>query len=357
MKRGPAAQFLLILVLGLGAAISAQEGNKDQPQDLDAPRALPQSGIRAAHDPALAFNEGVYYRFSTGPGIQISVSKDLRHWDSQARSQVFEQRPLWAQTDIPESTDFWAPAIVKCKTGWRLYYAVSSFGKNRSAIGLATNASLDPSSPDYRWRDEGPVIESDASDDYNCIDPCPVFDRDGEAWLSFGSFWTGIKIVRLDKDSGKLAASQGKPLALARRADTVDAIEASFIFPKDGKYYLFVSFDFCCRRTQSNYNIRVGRSDSITGPYLDREGHPMLEGGGTLIRACGDRYKGPGHASVFVDGGTDYLVYHAYDAQAAGQVRFRIEPLSWSADGWPFVPGQGSGMQETGIAPLPQPRQ
>jgi len=309
----------------------------------DAPEALPQRGITVAHDPTVVQCGGKYYRFCSGPGIPVASSGDLESWAPAGSGRVFGKNPEWTAREVPGSTDYWAPEVVRLGGRYRVYYSVSTFGSNRSAIGVASNATLDPDSPDYAWVDEGSVIESKSEDLYNCIDPCVAIDGDGVPWMSFGSFWTGIKLVKLDVDSGKLADPKAEPIAIAHRLDSVDAIEGSYILPKGGKYYLFVSFDFCCRGNQSTYNIRIGRADSIVGPYFDKEGVPMLKGGGSLIREGGDRYKGPGHNSILIDKGRYYLVYHAYDAQAGGMARFRIEPLKWDAEGWPYVTGTGAG--------------
>jgi arabinan endo-1,5-alpha-L-arabinosidase len=333
MKRLRAAALpFLLLLAGMAAA---------QAPDQDAPEALAISGSRGAHDPTIAECAGKYYRFSSGLGIPMAVSSDLRDWAPAGK--VFERGPAWTRVDVPGSTDFWAPDLVRLGGRYRIYYSVSTFGSNLSAIGVASNATLDPASPDYVWVDEGSVIESRPSDDFNAIDPCVAFDSRGDPWMAFGSFWSGIKLLALDRDGGKAARPGEPPLPIARRPAPPDAIEGPYILPKDGKYFLFVSFDFCCRGSRSSYNIRVGRADSIAGPYLDRDGVPMLEGGGTLLREGGSRYKGPGHNSVLAAKGSYYLVYHAYDAQSSGLVRLRIEPLKWDSGGWPYVTGIGAG--------------
>jgi arabinan endo-1,5-alpha-L-arabinosidase len=344
MRLPRAAAFLPFLLAGAAAALlSAQSSPQASPSaaDPDAPMALRLSGSRGAHDPTLVECGGKYYRYGSGLGIAMAVSTDLAEW--RQLGAVFERIPPWTRASVPGSTDFWAPEVVKTGERYLLYYSVSTFGSNRSAIGLASNATLDPSNPAYEWKDEGPVIESRPSDDFNAIDPCVAFDAAGIPWLAFGSFWSGIKLVRLDGKTGKLAEPGAAPLSIARRPESPDAIEGAYILPRRGKYYLFVSFDFCCRGSRSSYNIRFGRSDSIAGPYLDRDGKPMLEGGGSLLRESGSRYKGPGHNSILVVGETSYLVYHAYDSQSGGIARLRIEPLQWDAELWPYVTGIGAG--------------
>ncbi|RYX83321.1 arabinan endo-1,5-alpha-L-arabinosidase [bacterium] len=292
------------------------------------------------HDPVIEYERGVYYLFSTGRGISLHTSRDLETWTRVGR--VFEQVPAWTGELIIGSTDhLWAPEIELLNGKWHLYYSVSTFGKNRSAIGLATSPTLDPSSPDYKWRDEGVVVQSYAHDDFNAIDPALASDVDGRLWLFFGSFWSGIKAVELDEKSGKYLFPNAAPIAIASRPHEFgDAIEAPYVFRWGQWYYLFVSFDVCCRGIDSTYNIRVGRSKNILGPYIDREGRPMLEGGGTLLRAGTQRWRGTGHNSIYMGRAwrKALIVYHAYDAQEKGMSKLRIEDLQWDAEDWPYLP-------------------
>jgi arabinan endo-1,5-alpha-L-arabinosidase len=205
---------------------------------------------------------------------------------------------------------------------------------------LATNQTLDPTSDNYKWDDLGKVISSYPSDDWNAIDPNIVLDEQGQPWLSFGSFWGGIKLRKIDPATGKLSSQDQTLYSLASRPRTPElpgAIEAPVIIRKNGYYYLFVSFDFCCRGQNSTYNIRVGRARRVTGPYVDRSGKPMTEGGGTLVLAGEGRWRGPGHCAVLLAKDGDKLVYHAYDAEVHGVPTLRISPLSWDAEGWPEI--------------------
>ena len=235
----------------------------------------------------------------------------------------------------PVRTTFGPPTSPLFNGKYHLYYSVSTFGQNRSLIGLATNATLDPRAEGFGWVDEGLVLESFPSDDYNAIDPNLVLDAGGEPWLAFGSFWSGIKLVKLEAETGKPASETPELHALATRSVNSRSVEAPFIFYRDGFYYLFVSFDFCCRGADSTYNVRVGRATEITGPYVDRDGVPLLNGGGTQVTFPTERWRGPGHNAVFAEGDTVYIVYHAYDADNAGVSVLRIAPLQWDAEGWP----------------------
>jgi len=300
--------------------------------------------IAPVHDPAIIKQGDTYYLFSTslprdGTGqIPIRVSSDLISW--RRAGSVFAQMPDWAKRAIPKANGIWAPDISFANGEFRLYYAVSTFGSNHSAIGLATSPTLDPSAPNYKWTDKGEVLASAVADDFNAIDPAAFTDGEGRAWLTFGSFWTGIKMVRLDPATGLRAVDDPKIYSLARRP-VPDAIEAAFLIEHDGYYYLFASFDFCCRGVDSTYYTVVGRSRAVTGPYLDHDGKPMMKGFGQIV-LHGQldptrRWRGPGHSAILKDGDRLFIVYHAYDAQHRGTPTLRINSLGWTADGWPVA--------------------
>ena len=284
------------------------------------------------HDPVIAKENGVYYCYSTHG--QFFSSSDLRSW--KYAGKVFGSLPSWVKDAVPENDgkDFWAPEVVFRGGVWRLYYAVSTFGKNVSAIGMATNATLNPSSPNYEWKDAGIVFASTENDDFNAIDPAVCADENGNDWLVFGSFWNGIAIVPLDELG--FAKKDCKPVLIASRqkenekVPNPNPVEGGFIFRNGKKYYLFASHDFCCRGTASSYHIVFGSSDSVTGPFVDNDGIDMRYGGGTTW--CDsftyERWAGPGHNSVFRDDdGKIYLVYHAYDRNENGQSKLMIEEI------------------------------
>jgi arabinan endo-1,5-alpha-L-arabinosidase len=290
--------------------------------------------IQRIHDPAIAEKEGNYYVFSTGVGISVSCSPDMLVWD--LCKAVFFGYPDWLEEKIPDVGDLWAPDISFYNGKYQVYYAASTFGQNRSAIGLATNTTLDINSENYKWQDEGLVIESFPSDNWNAIDPNFVLDENGQPWLAFGSYWSGIKLIKLDPATRKPSTEDTTLYSLAYRPPAPHAVEAPFIIYKNGFYYLFVSFDQCCRGANSTYHTRVGRSETITGRYVDKDGVPMLEGGGTLVLEAGERWKGPGHNAIIQKDGEDFIVYHAYDAELNGAFSLQIAPLEW-VDGWPTV--------------------
>jgi arabinan endo-1,5-alpha-L-arabinosidase len=291
----------------------------------------PLRGDLGVHDPALIKTASAYVIASTGNGIALKTSPDRITWRNAA--PVFSSNPAWHKTYVPQvGASLWAPDISFRAGRYWLYYAVSSFGSNVSAIGLATSPTLDASGRG-QWTDEGMVVRSQASDDFNAIDPNAAVDRDGWTWLVFGSFWSGIQLLPLDSATGK-PASDAKRIRLATHAG---GVEAPFLFRRDPYWYLFVSWDKCCEGAASTYNIRVGRSAKIDGPYADSRGIAMAAGGGDLIDSGDARWKGPGHCAVFIDRDTAFLANHAYDARNAGAATLWIRPLFWTPGGWPTL--------------------
>ena len=301
-----------------------------------------QGEIEPVHDPCIIKQGDTYYVFSTNTKsdtegfIPCRRSRDLVSWE--LASYVFAQIPEWAHDAVPSAKGLWAPDISFFNDEYHLYYSASSFGSSNSVIGLATNKTLDPSAPGFGWVDKGLVMRSRSHDKYNAIDPNLVADRDGKYWLAWGSFWSGLKMFRVDPATGKRV--EGEELySIASRAPSgrgaPNAIEAPFIVSHGDFYYLFASYDFCCRGAKSDYFVACGRSREITGPYVDVNGKSLMEGGGSVVIQGNERFKGTGHNAVLHDGDRDYLVYHAYDAEQKGTPTLRISPIYWTADGWP----------------------
>jgi beta-xylosidase len=296
-------------------------------------RQLGSRDIRA-HDPStLVLCEGEYWMYHTGRGLGSWRSKDLITWE--AGPPVFKESPSWVAEAVPENrnTVFWAPDIIQVGGRYLLYYSVSSFGKRTSTIALATNVTLDPASPAFQWIDEGIVIRSGANTNFNAIDPALLQDRDGRLWMTFGSFWSGLKLAELDPATGKRRSPDAPLHAVAHDS----AIEAAFLYRHGAHYYLFVNHGTCCRGIVSTYHIRVGRSETITGPYLDRAGRALLEGGGTVVLESEGPFIGPGHAGIFTVGDREWFGCHFYDATQRGRPTYAIRPLTWDAQGWPVV--------------------
>lgn len=298
-----------------------------------------------AHDPAMAQEGKLFYAFSTGPGLPFYSSADLKHW--QKAGEVFPKEPAMTRSSAPEYAGFpWAPDLQFYKGKYYLYFAVSTFGKNRSGIGVATNKTLNPASPDYHWDELGTVINSVPNrDDWNAIDANVIEDESGNGWMTFGSFWSGIKLFKLNEERTRPSEPQ-EWYSIAERLRLPEtgqepvqngAVEAPFIFKKNGYYYLFVSFDLCCRAEKSTYNIRVGRAKAITGPYLDKDGKDMRNGGGSLLLAGDENYQAVGHNSAYTFNGKDYIVFHAYDKHDKYTPKLKILEMHWDKALWPSV--------------------
>jgi arabinan endo-1,5-alpha-L-arabinosidase len=203
-----------------------------------------------------------------------------------------------------------------------------------------TNETLDPKSPKYKWADEGLVLRSyQEKDDWNAIDPNLFIEDKDNVWLNWGSFWGGIKMRRIDPATGKFSTKDTEMYSLSSRdrAQPIGgSVEAPFIVKHGGYFYLFVSFDRCCRGVNSTYNVVVGRARKVTGPYVDKDGKPMPEGGGSLVIASSTaNWKGPGHEAVLQEPGGDYLIFHAYHG-TTGRSFLQISTMIWE-DGWPKV--------------------
>ncbi len=300
----------------------------------------------SVHDPVMIKEGNTYYLFCTGIGISVFTSTDLKNWKKE--KPVFTAAPKWAVEAVPGFRGhIWAPDISFHNGKYYLYYAVSAFGKNTSCIGVAVNKTLDASSPDYKWEEQGKVIQSvPGRDMWNAIDANLIFDENNIPWLSFGSFWNGIKLVKLNSDLKSVAEPQEWHTVASRprsftKADTSAgdaAIEAPFIFKKGEYYYLFVSWDYCCRAEKSDYKVVVGRSKKVTGPYLDKNSVSMALNGGTLIvQGDSKEWFGAGHNSVYNFDGKDYIIYHGYDAFDKGRSKLLINELEWDNEGWPHI--------------------
>ena len=300
---------------------------------LSATEANAQIGhVTHVHDPCIIMSGDYWYIFSTGDRVAIRRSSDLYRW--AFTGSIFKDIPSWGLQEVPGVSNIWAPDVFYHNKTYYIFYSLSTFGSNRSRIGLVTNVTLDQTDPNYEWVDRGKVIESNASDNFNAIDPNIVKDKGGRIWMSLGSFWSGIKLIELDTTSLKVKAG-ARLTSIASRGG--DAIEAPFIIWKNGYYYLFVSFDACCQGIESTYRIMVGRAQEITGPYFDRSERSMLSGGGSRVLSGGERWHGTGHCAILSEGDRDWLVYHAYDADNNGIPALRISLLNWDADGWPVV--------------------
>ncbi len=283
------------------------------------------SGDTGVHDPSIIKEGNSWYTFSTGQGLQVLKSDNGTSW--YRAPQIFLEEPSWWAQAVPKhkKLDVWAPDVHQYNGKVWLYYSISSFGDNTSAIGLASASSIGAG----QWKDEGLVIQSTSSNNYNAIDPNLVIDQSGNPWLAFGSFWSGLKIVKLNKSTMK---PDGQIISIAARPNNNGAIEGASITYHNGYYYLFASIDSCCKGVNSTYKIVYGRSTNITGPYVDKNGVRMLDGGYTLFDAGNDRWKGPGGEDIY---NGNIIARHAYDAKDNGNPKLLINDLYWDSQGWP----------------------
>ena len=306
---------------------------------LPAKRAAALETDCVIHDPSTMIqSDGAYWIFGTGPGIAVYSSPDRQHWTRQP--PVFAVEPAWIAAALPRHliNNYWAPDIRRIGGRYCLYYAVSVFGHNISAIGLATSPSLQKP----QWTDRGIVVRSRAGDDYNAIDPCVTEDATGALWLCYGSYWSGIQVTQLDRSTGLALPDVPTYFLASHPQDSVDSIEAPSITFHGGYYYLFVDWGFCCRGERSTYALRVGRSRAITGPYRDRERRDMRTGGGSLflgtIGGSGRKEIGPGHAGIESSASGDWFSCHYEWAQDHhGQSMLNVFKLVWDSDGWPAL--------------------
>jgi arabinan endo-1,5-alpha-L-arabinosidase len=316
----------LALALLLAAPVRAAE---PQPQ---------MTGDVQIHDPSVIEIGGQFVAVGTGQqgpthgAIRAKTSPDGVRWTDAGL--IGQGPPAWARAALGfKPSNVWAPSISRRGSTVSLYYCLSSFGHNTSAIGLMTNTSFDPLKPGEGWQDQGLVLMSKEGDDFNAIDPFRIDTSDGRAYLAFGSFWSGIKLSELNPETGKLIRADAPRIPLASRHG--GAIEAASVIERDGKFTLFVSFDQCCKGVASTYNIRVGRADRVEGPYRDEDGKAMLEGGGSVLLASTGRFIGPGGQEAVKTAKGDWLAYHYYDGDTAGASKLQFSPIIWSADGWP----------------------
>jgi len=293
------------------------------------------------HDPVMIKQKDTYYIYCTGKGISVFSSKDMKNWKKEPA--VFKEKPIWADDiAIDFKNHIWAPDISFHNNQYYLYYSISNFGKNKSAIGVATNSTLNSEDKNYKWIDHGIVIQSHPNrDEWNAIDPNLIIDENNTAWLSFGSFWDGIKLVKLNPDLKSIAEPQ-EWYSIAKRKNTPlsagsSAIEAPFIFRKNDYYYLFTSWDLCCKGKDSTYKIAVGRSKKVTGPYEDKNGNLLSQGGGTILLKGDENFFGVGHNAVYQSDSKDYIIYHGYDAKQNGKSILQLKQLQWDNDLWPSM--------------------
>jgi len=290
------------------------------------------TGNITVHDPSMVKKpDGTYLLASTAPGIALRTSSDRTAFSYSGLA--FPNGASWTDDYTGTSNgNLWAPDLSYHDGTYYLYYAASSFGVNKSAIFLATSTTGKPGS----WTNQGKIYSTTTSSDHNAIDPNLIVDRSGNWWMSLGSFWTGIKMIQLNPDTGKRISSSSTVYSIAARPGST-ALEAPAIMYHAGYYYLFMSWDTCCAGTSSTYRVMVGRSKTITGPYKDQSGALLTDGGGTQVLGTHGTIIGPGGQSLLQDADGDLLVYHYYDGDDNGTAKLGINLIGWTSGQWPYV--------------------
>ncbi|KUF98863.1 hypothetical protein AM588_10008457 [Phytophthora nicotianae] len=271
--------------------------------------ALPQacSGVCTnAHDPSIIRrDDGTYFRFSTGNKIAIHSAPDLTGPWKYLGAAV----PDSSKINLKGRDDLWAPEVNKVGDTYYLYYSVSSFGTQNSAIGLTQSKTMEPGS----WVDAGSIgVTSDASKKYNAIDP-NLIQVGSEYYLNFGSYWQGLHQTKMTSPPTKSAGGANQ-IAFT---SNFEVVEAAFEFAYKGYYYMFFSKGSCCgynkTRPAKGKEYRILSHDWVYGP------------GGQGV------YNDPKHGPV--------LYYHYVDTRvgyADGDKRFGWNKLDFSS-GWPTV--------------------
>jgi arabinan endo-1,5-alpha-L-arabinosidase len=295
---------------------------------------LALDGQPGIHDPStVVVHNGKYYVYGTGNGLPISMSDD--GWTWRRAGSLMQALPGGRPgPDVVArgGNNTWAPDVIRVGDRYFVYYSAPGT-QPKSAIGLLVGKTLDPDSPDYRWEDGGPVVWSDGVEDSNAIDPGVFRDPNtGSLWLTYGSYFGYIRLVQLDPETGKRLYPKSRPLDIAINS------EASVLILRDGWYYLLVTHGSCCASANSSYNIRMGRSRKVTGPFVDNMGIDMIQGGGKLFVGSSGRYIGAGHFGLLDlgDGVQKFSCHYEADLDRGGISVLDIRPLLWR-DGWPVA--------------------
>jgi len=328
--------------------------------DVTIPSAFPGDGAFSVnaehvHDPTIVSVAGQWFCFSTsGSGFGVvRSSSDLKRWKNWGA--ILPSPPEWIAARYRHRS-VWAPDVVVLGKTLRCYYSVSNWGTNQSVIGLAECRDFDPARPTEGWKDLGLVIESaPGKTPFNAIDAEVLVARDGRHWMFFGSYFGGIYVVEVDAATGKLKSGAGEPVLVARNTgESGNPLEGAAVSYRDGHYYLFVSYGLAAQGVRSTYRIMVGRSKSPTGPFVDRAGKPMTDGGHVNVLKSSAPMFAPGHCDVLTAPDGRWLMpYHFYDGRRAwgdkwGLPTLQVRVLLMSHDGWP-LPGQP--LEHTSIDP------
>ena len=324
------------------------------PQASDSWEVFPGDGARVengahVHDPTIVEIGGKAFCFSTsGDGFTIvRSSTDLKNW--KVHGPIFTESPKWL-ADRFSHKSIWAPDIVVLPGRVRMYYSKSTFGSNTSVIGLAENENFNPEKPLEGWVDRGMVIETKQADNTNAIDAEVIVDKDGRHWFFYGSYWDGIYVLELDAKTGK--PKDGNKVCVARNSgERGNPLEGAAVLRRGDYYYLFVSYGLAAQGVRSTYRIMCGRSKTPNGPFLDKTGKSMADGGHVVVLKTSPPMMSPGHCDVLtLKDGRTVMPYHYYDARQIwhgdtwGMPQLQVRELLWSEDGWP-LPGNVIGAE------------
>ena len=288
----------------------------------------PSNALIDGADPTAARDGEYWYVYTTGNGILSRRTKDFVHW--QMLPSVFSvPLPVWAKQIVPQAVNIWAPDINKVGDRYLMVYHCSFWGSQRSVMGLVSAKTLNPDSPDYGWTDHGLLIDSDPArgDDFNAIDGSIAVDEAGKPWLVWGSYWTGVKLTSMS-DDGLSVPDVTKRISVAWNNHGPEGPQITY---RDGWYYLICSY-----AGGPDYQVRVGRSRRIEGPYVDRLGKDMLQGGGTPMTKASPGVVGPGHHSLVIgdDRFGDLLLCHRFNRYSRDVY---VADMDWDNDAWPVV--------------------
>ncbi len=297
-----------------------------------------KDNLQPGHDPSMIRFEDGYALMSTNNNLQLWTSEDAYTW--QNHKSTVSKIPQWAYTYAPTTEGIWAPDIYYMNGEYRVYYCVSVFGKRTSAIGYQSTKSIVPGTTGYGWTDHGHVFHTVASDKYNAIDADVVRDTEGNYWMAFGSFGLGIQLIKLDAKTGYQASDDKTVYNIARRTSKASngAEEGPSLIEHGGQYFLFTAWDICCQQgndiEKTTYKTAYGRADKVTGPYKDRAGYDMANGGGTILMERYGRYVGPGGGEAFQDLNRVRFVHHYYDLNGDKFNHIHIRDVVFTEDNW-----------------------
>ena len=318
-----------------------------------------KDNLQPGHDPSMIRFEDGYALMSTNNNLQLWTSEDAYTW--QNHKSTVSGVPQWAYTYAPKTEGIWAPDIFYMNGEYRVYYCVSEFGKRNSAIGYQATTSIMPGSNGYGWKDHGHVFHTkDGTDKYNAIDADVVRDTEGNYWMAFGSFGLGIQLIKLDAKTGLQANDDKTVYNIARRTSKASggAEEGPSLIEHGGQYFLFTAWDICCQQgadiEKTTYKTAYGRADKVTGPYKDRAGYDMANGGGTILLERYGRYVGPGGGEAFQDLNRVRFVHHYYDNAGDKFNHIHIRDVVFTEDNWaemgqPFLGRYLSAEVEHGV--------